>query len=95
MKSKYFELGQTFCTYGINNAMKDNDLLRQQVFRSLERHCRKDWGELDEEDKALNDEAVENGDDRIFSAYETCEGRVWIITEADRSATTILFPSEY
>lgn len=60
-----------------------------------ERHCNKDWGEMDEEDKVLNDAAVENGEDRFFSIYETCKGRIWIITEADRSVTTILFPSEY
>ncbi|MDE6020535.1 MAG: hypothetical protein K2H01_06040 [Ruminococcus sp.] len=51
---------------------------------------------MDDEDKALNDAAVKNGDERIFAAYIDSTGRkIWIITEWDRSATTILFPSEY
>ena len=51
-----------------------------------------------EEDKSENDLAVKRGDLRIFSAYETDienVGKIWIITEADRSATTILLPSDY
>ena len=44
--------------------------------------------------KAENDRALESGD-RILSAYETSHGKIWIITEWDRSVTTILFPSEY
>jgi hypothetical protein len=64
---------------------------------SLKRHCIGDWGELDVEDKRRNDLALENGE-RLFSAYIK-KGpkiwKVWIITEADRSVTTILFPDEY
>jgi hypothetical protein len=64
----------------------------------LYRHLRGDWGDLADEDKNENDLAVKAGDLRIFSAYETdIEGaeKIWIITEADRSATTILLPSDY
>ena len=61
------------------------------VFIRYQRH---DWGNLCQEDKELNDEALEAGD-RILAAYRTSKGEVWIITEWDRSATTILFPSEY
>jgi hypothetical protein len=43
----------------------------------------------------MNDQAVKNGDDRIMGVYPTDEGDIWIITEWDRSVTTILFPSEY
>lgn len=64
------------------------------VYISLGRHVRGDWGDLSEEDKALNDEAVKNGG-RIFSSYNFGNEKIWIITEADRSATTILFPDEY
>lgn len=54
-----------------------------------------DFGEVSEEDKALNEEAIEIGD-RILSAYFDRDGvKYWIITEADRSATTVLLPSEY
>lgn len=49
---------------------------------------------MDEEDKASNEQALIEGS-RIMGAYQTCKGKIWIITEADRTATTILFPSEY
>ena len=64
----------------------------------LLRHLKGDWGDLSEEDKKANDLAVREGNLRIFSAYETDiegVGKIWIITEADRSATTILLPSDY
>ena len=60
----------------------------------LHRHLSGDWGDLDDEDKAENDFSVKNGF-RILSSYNTPEGRLWIITEADRSVTTFLLPSEY
>ena len=61
----------------------------------LARHAAGDWGELDDFDKRQNDLAVKQGL-RILSAYNTYEGiRIWIITEADRSATTVLLPEEY
>ena len=60
----------------------------------LERHLSGDWGDLDDEDKAENDFSVKNGF-RILSAYNTPSGRLWVITEADRSVTTFLLPEEY
>ena len=61
----------------------------------LGRHVRGDWGELDERDRQKNVFSVQHGF-RILSAYTTSAGeRIWIITEADRSATTILLPDEY
>ena len=60
----------------------------------LHRHLSGDWGDLDDEDKAENDFSIEHGF-RILSAYNTPSGRLWIITEADRSVTTFLLPSEY
>jgi len=56
-----------------------------------------DWGDMSDEDKKLNDEALKSGNDRIFASYTypKDETVVWIITEADRSVTTILFPEEY
>lgn len=65
------------------------------LLRPLGRHLRGDWGDLSEADKAENDLSV-NRHLRILSAYQLDEDtRIWIITEADRSATTILLPSEY
>ncbi len=60
----------------------------------LVRHLRGDWGELDDEDRRANEEAVRQGY-RILSAYTLVTGcRIWIITEWDRSATTLLLPEE-
>jgi hypothetical protein len=63
-------------------------------FDLLRRHVRGDWGDLDLADKAANETALKHGG-RILSAYDTQGGRLWIITEADRSVTTILLPEEY
>ena len=62
---------------------------------ALTRHLRADWGELDPEDVSANNGALEQGG-RLVSAYKTSTGtKFWIITEADRSVTTILLPEEY
>jgi len=61
----------------------------------LDRHVTGDWGDLGDEDKAANDEAVTLGA-RILSAYTlSTDERLWIITEADRASTTLLTPLEY
>ncbi len=68
----------------------------QFVHRSLQRYANCDWGDLDPEDKKENDIALSSGDLRILSAYERPEHpKVWVITEADRSLTRILFTDEY
>ncbi len=60
----------------------------------LERHRRGDWGELDESDRCANDRALVHGG-RVLSSYLVSDLRVWCITEADRSATTLLLPEDY
>ena len=61
----------------------------------LDRHARGDWGEVDAEDKQANQDALVHGE-RLLSAYRTSlDVRIWVITEADRSVTTILLPEEY
>ena len=68
--------------------------------KSLNRHVKGDWGDVDDEDKQTNDQALKQGT-RLLSAYNDDRfpkngvATIWIITEADRSATTILFPDEY
>lgn len=63
--------------------------------RCLIRHVHGDWGSLTKDDKRMNDDAVYYGD-RLMSVYPFgVEDKIWIITEADRSHTTILFPDEY
>jgi hypothetical protein len=81
--------------YVITRSLADNTA---RLMPYLLRHLKGDWGDLADEDKNENDLAVKAGDLRIFSSYETdIEGaeKIWIITEADRSATTILLPSDY
>lgn len=87
---KRFELGTTVMTAGVF-AKISFDFVRECV----KRHASGDWGEVCEEDKLLNDNAVNNGE-RIMSVYTDDEGqKVWLITEGDRSTTTVLLPEEY
>ena len=87
-----FALGQTFITPGAEEALQ---IAGQTELEFLRRHMSCDWGELSEDDVRENELSLTEGF-RLLSAYQTGKGqRLWIITEADRSATTILLPSEY
>ena len=87
-----FPLGQVVATPGALRTLKEAN---QDPLELLSRHVTGDWGALCEEDKQENELSVEEGF-RILSAYILTSGvKVWVITEADRSATTILLPSEY
>ena len=66
----------------------------RDVLNCLKRHLTGDWGEVCAEDKKANDWGLYN-EDRLLSAYTVDERQIWIITEWDRSVTTILFPEEY
>ena len=91
-----FRLGQVLMTCGVNEMVCENKEFAKFVAKSFCRHCNGDWGDLDDEDKELNDLGLKNGDDRLFSKYIDDNGvSIYIITEWDRSATTILFPDEY
>jgi hypothetical protein len=82
--------GSIYCTPGAVTHV------RPEVMKSsLGRHFAGDWGDVDAHDWLENDLAVERGG-RILSAFHTeTDRKFWIITEADRSATTILLPNEY
>ncbi|MFI5397703.1 MAG: hypothetical protein ACHQ9S_19375 [Candidatus Binatia bacterium] len=85
-----FPLGRVVATTGAYDALTPLDIKRGIFF-----HSQGDWGDVCEEDKRLNDRALIEGT-RILSAYVAENGtRFWIITEADRSATTVLLPEEY
>ena len=90
-----FNIGMTYITNGVDAKIKSDDKFAKFVANSFKRHVNGDWGELCEEDKQLNERALKNGDDRLFSRYENGENSIYIITEWDRSVTTILFPNEY
>jgi hypothetical protein len=84
-----FPLGQVVIT---NNAAQHLDAIA--VHEAVRRHAAGDWGDLDAEDASSNEMALKHGD-RLLSAYGTGERRFWIITEYDRSVTTVLMPSDY
>lgn len=87
-----FALGRVVATPGALEALAEAG---QTPAFFLDKHSRKNWGEVCEEDKRANDEALINGE-RLLSAYRTLKGvRIWIITEADRSSTCLLLPEEY
>ena len=88
-KKIHFTLGKVLITPGAAVQCSASD-----VFTILNRHLQNDWGEISDPDWKSNDSAIRNGG-RVLSGY-SCNGeRVWIITEADRSYTTILLPEEY
>jgi hypothetical protein len=92
-----FEPGTIVATPAALDALKQHGQLGQTF---LDRHFNGDWGDLCDEDKLANDQALLN-DCRLLSSYNLTESRVgsftkiWIISECDRSATTILLPCEY
>ena len=87
-----FHLGAIAATPGALNALNHDQGLAALF---LTRHARGDWGDVCNEDSALNDDALENGG-RIMSVYKLFAGpTLWIITESDRSVTTLLLPDEY
>jgi len=95
-----FETGTVVMTCGIRDLMFSNEHAQEVVERCLERHRQGDWGDLCEDDKAMNDESLEEErsggwTDSLFSSYETDVGKIYVITECDRSATTILLREEY
>jgi hypothetical protein len=83
-------LGRVVATPG---ALKLLSEIGEDPFGYLARHAAGDWGNLCAFDRRRNEIALRNGY-RVSSSYETTAGRVWIITEADRSVTTILLPEE-
>nr|WP_239032804.1 type I restriction endonuclease subunit M [Vibrio sp. MMG023] len=87
-----FDLGKIVYTQGVDSMLRNNLGINLAIY--IRRHQSGDWGILDIEDKITNDEATKNGE-RVLSSYIICGRKVWIITERDRSCTTILLPSEY
>ncbi len=87
-----FPLGRTVATPGALEALEQ---AHQSPLEFLRRHQTGDWGELCDEDKRENEFSLKH-DLRILSAYRTARDiRLWAVTEADRSVTTILLPEEY
>ena len=87
-----FALGKLVATPGALEVLAEAE---QTPIEFIARHIRGDWGEVCEEDKQANEDALQHGE-RLLSAYHTKKGvKLWVITEADRSSTCILQPEEY
>ena len=89
-KKPLFQIGQLMMTQGVAALDLEVGALKQLV----QRHATGDFGTVCAEDRQENLYSV-NNDLRVISAYEIEGTRIWIITEADRTSTTILFPEEY
>ena len=86
-----FRWGRTVITQNAQNTISETDIMA--AFR---RHIKCDWGELSDDDWELNNSAVLNGAARILSVYrDSNDKKFWIITDADRSVTTVLLTSDY
>lgn len=92
MTTPRFSLGRIVATPGALDALEQSEE-SPAVF--LDRHIVGDWGDLDDDDKFANDQALMDGA-RLLSAYHLNDGtKIWIITEADRDSTCLLLPCEY
>jgi len=90
-----FNIGQLCMTAGVDNRMTQEEEFETFVLECIKKHAIGDWGLLDDHDKKENELSLKEGF-RLLSSYKYKNGtKIWIITEADRSSTTILFPDEY
>lgn len=99
--AKTFGLGQVVATRNVWELIDTNESFSQFVTICMSRYIANDWGDLPKEDWEANDKAVIDGE-RLLASYvipewieEVFEDRLWIITEWDRSVTTLLFPGDY
>lgn len=90
-----FNIGQLVATHGVVDFTQENEGFASFIGSCLGEYTNCRWGDTCAEDSAMNDEALSSGG-RIFAVYKySDEVSIWIITEADRLYTTILFPHEY
>ena len=89
-----FSLGRIVWTRGVNDRVAVDTPFSLFVLDSLRRHANCDWGNLSPEDKKENDFSLDKRL-RLLSSYQQGGIKIWIISESDRSTTTILFPEEY
>jgi hypothetical protein len=95
-----FNPGQLVATRGVYDLACEDSDFAEFIQKSLNRHVKGDWGDVDKEDQKANNYALKHGT-RLLSAYNDARfpkngiATIWLITEADRSTTTVLFPDEY
>jgi len=94
------QIGRIYLTGTINNLIAESEAFAKFAVSAIARHKNCDWGDVCKDDALQNTYSLENGS-RIISSYnlpstiQAMNDKVWIITEADRQHTTMLFPSEY
>lgn len=93
---KFFDCGTILVTAAVDKRMANDPIFGNFVVQCLTRYLHCDWGELDDEDKLLNEEALISGG-RLMGVYvcPSDKEKIWLITETDHNITTILFPSDY
>lgn len=96
MTGKKFDLGQVVVNKSVDEKMKEDRSFRVFVQVSIGRYVHRDWGQTSDEDAKANNRAIQNGE-RILAVYKQpkTDTIIRIITEADRSVTTIMFPDEH
>lgn len=91
-----FEMGRTVVTADVSEKMQGDPKFTTFVCVSLGRFSQADWGDLCDGDRQQNEDSLKNGE-RLMGVYirPSTNEKIWIITEWDRSVTTVLFPHEY
>ncbi|MFC4160733.1 hypothetical protein [Chitinimonas lacunae] len=93
VSSPRFSTGKLVVTHRIDELVRQGQL---NPIPYLCRHLQGDWGDVSDADRRSNDLALQSGEDRLFSSYRVRDDlTLWIITEWDRSVTTVLLPSDY
>lgn len=92
MRKHAFAMGQLVATPAALKMLAEHGKCIEEF---LVRHAAGHWGDVDAEDWQANDAALARGDERLFSSYRIGDQKLWIITEADRSSTCALLPSDY
>lgn len=88
------QTGKLAMTASVRDWMRTREHGATDIAQLLARHARGDWGTVDAHDAAINEQGLHE-DGRLLSSYEVDDRTVWVITEADRSATTVLFPADH
>ena len=97
MATQLFSQGRVVMTFSLQTRLTKAipDSWEEEIKEMINRHMSGDWGDRDQFDQEQNDNALKDGNP-IFSAYHTSDGtKVWVITEGDRSSTTVLLPEDY
>lgn len=92
-----WDLGQVVITRALDSAINENPEAQREIAEAFNRYKMYDWGDSESYDQEANDRAILNKDERILASYtlKSIDRKIWIITEWDRSVTTLLFPEDY